>query len=70
MYGILRNRCPTCGKMLDKRNPGQVLSHGWKNPQTDKYECSEDEMEIPYSTAKKTGDNVQWTKDGDKLDLN
>ena len=63
-------KCPTCGKILDKRNSGQILSHGWKNPGTGFYECPDEETEIPFSTAKKVGDNVQWTKDGDKLDVN
>lgn len=62
-------KCPTCGKILDKRNPGQILSHDIKNETTGEYECSE-ETDLPYSTARKVGDNVEWTKDGKRLDLN
>lgn len=62
-------KCPNCGKLLDKRNPGQILSHGVRNSETGEYECHE-EADIPYSKSNEKGDSVEWTKDGKRIDLN
>jgi hypothetical protein len=61
--------CPTCGKIIDKRDLGQVLVHGVYNEATGKYECHEP-VDVPYSSSKKVGDSVEWTKDGKRIDLN
>lgn len=61
--------CPTCGKIIDMRDLGQVLAHGQYNEATGKYECTEPE-DVPYSSSKKVGDNVEWTKGGKRIDLN
>jgi hypothetical protein len=60
--------CPTCGKIIDKRDLGQVLSHGVYNENTRIYECHE--VDVPYGSSKKVGDNVEWTKGKNKIDLN
>jgi hypothetical protein len=62
--------CPTCGKIIDKRDLGQVLSHGMYNDMTGKYECQDEEMDVPYISSKKVGDPVEWTKDKKRIDLN
>lgn len=61
-------KCPTCGKIIDMRDLSQVLAHGQYNEQTGKYECHEP-VDVPYSSSKKVGDSVEWTK-GKKIDLN
>lgn len=60
--------CPTCGQIFDMRDLGQVLSHGVFNELTGKYECTP--VDAPYSTSKKVGDNVEWTKDKKPINLN
>ena len=63
-------QCPTCGQII-KKEPRYIFSHGLMNPETGQYECHDpDEIEIPYTTAKKKGDSVEWTKDGKKINLN
>ena len=62
-------KCPTCGKIIDMRDLGQVMSHGMYNKETGKHECHEPE-DVPYSTSKKLGDNVEWTKDKKPINLN
>ncbi len=66
--------CPTCGKIVDMRDLGQVLSHGEYNNLTGKYECLTDEeiaaLDVKYSSSKKVGDNVEWTKGKKRIDLN
>jgi hypothetical protein len=64
-----RLSCPTCGKIIDLRDLGQVLSHGVYNDTTNKYECSK-AQDVEYSTSKKVGDNVEWTKDKKPINLN
>lgn len=50
---------PTCGKPVDKRNLAEVLSHGWWNADTGKYECKII-VDVPDNVlAKKKGDSVQ-----------
>lgn len=48
-------KCPTCGKIVDMRDLGQVLCHGMMNKNTGKYECMSDEeiaaLDVPYSPA-------------------
>lgn len=61
---------PTCGKILDQRNLGQMLSHGWKNNDTGLYECQDEDMDIPFRSAKMERDSVQWMKKGKRIDLN
>lgn len=59
-------KCEGCGKILDMRDTG-VLSHGWiENGVIVCY----DEDPIPYSTSKKVGDSVEWTKDKKPLHIN
>ena len=48
-------KCEGCGKVIDRRDLGQVFSHGWINKKTGKIECS-------YQTSIRKGDNVAWTK--------
>lgn len=52
------------------RDLGQVLSHGNYNEVTGKHECDEVEKDMPYSTSRKVGDSVEWTKDKQRIDLN
>lgn len=61
--------CPTCGQIIDMRDLGQVLSHGVYNELTGKYECHE-VKDVQYTSSKKVGDNVEWTKDKKRIDLN
>lgn len=61
--------CPTCGKIIDCRDLGQVLSHGQYNEYLGIFECHEP-VDVPYDSSKKVGDSVEWTKDGTKIDLN
>jgi hypothetical protein len=66
--------CPTCGKIVDMRDLGQVLCHGFMNKETGQFECMSDEeiaaLDVQYSSSKKVGDNVEWTKDKKPLNLN
>lgn len=64
-----QHKCATCGKILDMRDPGQVLSHGQYNEALGTYECKE-ETDVPYSSSRKVGDPVEWTKDKKQIDLN
>jgi hypothetical protein len=61
--------CPTCGKIIDMRDLGQVLAHGQYNEATGKYECKEP-GDMQYGSSRKVGDPTEWTKDGKKIDLN
>lgn len=62
--------CPTCGKLIDMRDLGQVLSHGQYNDMTGQYECQDKEMDVPYTSSRRVGDSVEWSKDGKRIDLN
>jgi hypothetical protein len=62
-------KCNTCGKILDMRDLGQMLSHGNNNETLGIYECKE-EKDIPYTSSKKVGEPVAWTKDKKRIDLN
>lgn len=62
-------KCPTCGKLIDKRDLGQVLSHGVYNENTGKHECHEP-VDVPYGSSKKVGDSVEWTKGKKPINLN
>ena len=55
--------CEGCGKVLDKRDLGQVFSHGWINVNTGKIECSDVDLDIGYTISKRDGDAVAWTKE-------
>jgi hypothetical protein len=52
--------------MLDMRDPS-CLSHGWI--EDGKIVCYEEE-EITYSSSKKVGEAVEWTKDKKPITLN
>lgn len=66
--------CPACGKDIDMRDLGTVLCHGFMNKETGKYECMSDEeiaaLDVQYSSSKKVGASVEWTKDKKRIDLN
>ena len=62
--------CPTCGKQVDCRDLGQVLSHGMMNKETGQYECEELPIDLSYSSSKKVGDSTLWTNDKKPLNLN
>jgi hypothetical protein len=51
------------------RDLGQVLAHGQYNALTGKYECHEP-VDVPYTSSRRVGDNVEWTKDKKRIDLN
>lgn len=61
--------CPTCGKTIDMRDLGQVLAHGQYNETLGIYECQEP-VDVPYSSSRKVGDNVEWSKDKKPNHLN
>jgi hypothetical protein len=48
--------CPTCGEIVDKRNPSLVLSHGCWNEETKQFECYDVDGVITFSSAKKISD--------------
>lgn len=52
------------------RDLGQVFSHGMMNKETGKYECMEEELDLPYTSSKKVGDAVEWTKDKKPIHIN
>lgn len=54
-------KCERCGEIIDKRDLGEVLTHGFN-------ECIP--VQTDYSTSKKVGDSVEWTKDKKRIDLN
>ena len=62
--------CPTCGKIIDKRDLGQVLSHGQFNDMDNVYECQDEDMDVPYISSKRVGDSVEWSKDKKPINLN
>ena len=55
--------CPTCGTIVDKRNPVQVLSHGNWNEQTQQYECYDADLNIIGVKEKKITDNLSDNED-------
>lgn len=62
--------CPTCGRIVDKRNPA-VLAHGNWNEDTKQFECYDvDGNIIPFTASMIKGDSVQWTADKKRIDLN
>lgn len=62
--------CPTCGKIIDLRDLGDVLSHGVWNWETQRHECLTSPMDIQFNRARKVGDPVEWTKDKKPINLN
>lgn len=38
--------CPTCGKAVDKRDAGQVLSHGVWDEETQAYVCYDIDLNV------------------------
>lgn len=65
-----RLKCETCGKIIDMRDLGQVLSHGNFNADAGKYQCLEEEIDLPYTSSKRVGEAVEWTKDKKPINLN
>lgn len=63
-------KCPTCGKIIDMRDLGQVLSHGVYDANLNIYECHEKEKDSPYNSSKKVSDNTEWTKNKKPIGLN
>lgn len=62
-------QCPTCGQTIDMRDLGQVLAQGQYNANTGAYECQE-AQDVQYTSSKKVGDSVEWTKGKDPINLN
>jgi hypothetical protein len=59
-------KCKGCCKILDIRD-ASVLAHGW----IDEGEIiCYDDSNITYSSSKKVGDNIQWTKDKKPIHIN
>ncbi len=58
--------CKGCGETLDMRDAG-ILSHGWI--ESGKIVCYND-VDVPYSSSKKVGEPILWTKDKNRIDLN
>lgn len=52
--------CPTCGKVVDKRDPGAVLSHGNWNEHDKRFECFDHNGPIPCKSSKRKGDPFEW----------
>jgi len=59
-------KCSGCGKVLDMRDVN-VLSHGWI--ESGIIVCY-DEVDLPYSSSKKVGEPIEWTKDKNPITLN
>ena len=63
--------CGTCGELLDKRDIGTVLNHGWLNPETGKYECVPSaDISFEIKTVHRKGDSIEYTKDKQPIHLN
>jgi hypothetical protein len=62
--------CVTCGQILDMRDLGQILSHGQWNRENQRYECQEQPRDVEYTSSRKVGDSVEWTKDKTPINLN
>ena len=62
-------KCGGCGKILDMRNLGQVLSHGWiENGES---VCYEEEIDIEYAGCAKIGSPLYYPKGENKpINLN
>ena len=52
-------KCKGCGEILDMRDLGQVLSHGWI--EDGKIVCYP-EVDIPHTGCKKIGSHVEYLK--------
>jgi hypothetical protein len=63
-------KCPTCGKIVDKRDLGQVLSHGNYNEVLKIYECEPEDIDVQYTSSRRVGDSVEWDKDKKPTHLN
>ena len=59
-------KCGGCGKILDMRD-ASILSHGWI--EKGEIVCFDD-VKVPYSSSKKKGDSLEWTKDKKPINLN
>ena len=62
--------CRTCGQILDMRDLGQMLSHGQWNRETQRYECQDEPRDVEYTSSRKVGDPIEWTKDKTPINLN
>lgn len=61
--------CGGCGEILDKRDPS-ILSHGWiEDGFINCYDYNPEDG-ITYTSSKRVGDHIQWTKDKKPLNLN
>lgn len=59
-------KCKGCGKILDMRDIS-VLSHGWI--ENGVIVCYEDDN-LTYSSSKKEGEPILWTKNKKPIHLN
>jgi hypothetical protein len=57
--------CNACGELYDMRDIGDVAFHGFD-------QCLEggEPKDIPYSSSKKVGESVEYTKDKQAVHLN
>ncbi len=62
--------CRTCGKILDMRDLGQVLAHGWWNESQGRYVCDDQPRDVEYTASRKVGDQVEWSRDKKPTNLN
>lgn len=61
-----RLECQGCHKILDLRDVN-ILQHGWIE---DGEIVCYDEKPMPYSSSRRLGDNVEWTRDKKPMNLN
>jgi hypothetical protein len=61
-------KCEGCGEVLDMRDIS-VLSHGWI--EDGEIVCFlENELGLSYTSSRKVGEPVEWTKDKQPVYLN
>jgi len=47
-----------------------MLSHGQWNRETQRYECQDEPRDVEYTSSRKVGDPIEWTKDKTPINLN
>ena len=62
--------CPTCGAEIDLRDLGAVMSHGLWNEASQRHECNPEPIIVEFSSARRVGDPVEWTRDKKPINLN
>jgi hypothetical protein len=62
--------CSGCGRIIDMRDPGQVLSHGWVEGDNIVCYLDDEQIVVPYTSSMKIGDNVEWIADKKPIPLN